>query len=187
MYYIDINLNQSYINVTCISFFAKIYCIISKEGNIMLEMLKNLFGKKQEQEYIPDPPGRTFNKVLTGRFFGCEDKNADEETIAKAKQEKIDQIKELELVPMFVRFTYKHTDENLSEEDKHPISAHVSFQKEVFAKNWNMVHITEISFIVDHSEFDEFERMAGVSLTKDFRDLTNTVFTGKDRRKQKRE
>ena len=150
-------------------------------------MLKNLFGKKTE-EYIQDPPGRTFNRVLTGRYFGCEDKNADEETIANAKQEKIDQIQELELTPKFVRYTYKNaTDDETVEEERSPVSAHVSFQKEVFAQKWNMVHITEISFTVYSEEFEEFEKMAGVSLSKDFRDLTETKFTGKDRRKEKRE
>lgn len=153
----------------------------------MIEMLKNLFSKKQE-EYVPDPPGRTFNRVLTGRFFGCEDKNADEETISQAKQDKIDQIKELELKPMFVRFTYEDApDDTVADEDRHPISAHVAFQKEVFAEKWNMVHVTEISFTVDSTEFDEFEKMAGVSLKDDFRDLTNTKFAGKDRRKEIRE
>ncbi|HEY9129807.1 MAG TPA: hypothetical protein VIN02_08225 [Sulfurovum sp.] len=151
----------------------------------MIEMLKNLFGRKKVEAYVPDPPGRTFNRVLTGRYFGCEDKNADEAAIAKAKQEKIDQIRELELVPMFVRFTYDDTQEE--EEDRYPASADVAFQKEVFAKNWNMVHVTEISFTVLSSDFEEFEEMAGVSLTQDFRDLTNTTFSGKDRRKQKRD
>jgi len=150
----------------------------------MIDKLKNLFGKKQE-EYVPDPPGRTFNRVLTGRYFGCEDKNADDETIAKAKQEKIDQIKELELLPKFVRFTYENSKSDESEE-KHPVSAHVAFQKEVFAQNWNMVHITEISFTVYSSEFEEFEQMAGVSLTEDFRDLTSSNYNGKERRKEKR-
>ena len=156
-----------------------------KEGSLMIEMLKNLFGRKKVEAYVPDPPGRTFNRVLTGRYFGCEDKNADEAAIAKAKQEKIDQIRELELVPMFVRFTYDDTQEE--EEDMQPTSADVSFQKEVFAKNWNMVHVTEISFTVLSSDFAEFEEMSGVSLTQDFRDLTNTTFSGKDRRKQKRD
>ena len=171
--------------MTYISFLLKIYCIISKEGSLMIEMLKNLFGKRQE-EYVPDPPGRTFNRVLTGRYFGCEDKNADETTIAKAKQEKIDQIHELELLPKFVRFTYKDTKKDETQEEKHPISVHVAFQKEVFAEKWNMIHITEISFTVYHSDFDEFEKMAGVSLTEDFRNLTSTTFNGRDRRKEKR-
>ena len=150
-------------------------------------MLYNLFGKKPE-EYVPDPPGRTFNRVLTGRYFGCEDENADEETIANAKQDKIDQIQELELTPKFVRYTYENTThDETREEHRRPISAHVAFQKEVFAQKWNMVHITEISFTVYSEEFEEFEKMAGVSLSNDFRDLTKTKFTGKDRRKEKRE
>lgn len=154
----------------------------------MIEMLKNLFGKKQEAEHIPNPPGRTFNRVLTGRYFGCENANADESAIAEAKQEKIDQIKELELLPMFVRYTYKDVNKNnIQEEEKHPISANVSFQKEVFAKKWNMVHVTEISFTIFYDDFEEFEEMSGVSLADDFRDLSSTTFNGKDRRKEKRQ
>ena len=153
----------------------------------MIEMLKNLFGKKKEVEYVPDPPGRTFNRVLTGRYFGCEDINADETTIAKAKQEKIDQINELELVPMFVRYTYKDTNKEESHtEENQPLSAHVACQKEVFAEKWNMVHVTEISFTVYYADFDEFEKMSGVSLTEDFRNLSSTTFNGKDRRKEHR-
>lgn len=153
----------------------------------MIEKLKNLFGRKKQEEYVPDPPGRTFNRVLTGRYFGCEDKNADETSIAKAKQEKIDQIIEHELIPMFVRYTYEDGHEDGPEIEKHPTSAHVAFQKEVFAENWNMVHVTEISFTVLSEDFDEFEKMAGVSLTDDFRDLTNTTFSGKDRRQKSRD
>lgn len=153
----------------------------------MIEKLKNLFGRKKEEEYVPDPPGRTFNRVLTGRYFGCEDKNADETSIAKAKQEKIDQINEHELIPMFVRFTYENSKADETEAEKHPISAHVAFQKEVFAENWNMIHVTEISFIVLSEDFDEFEKMAGVSLADDFRDLTHTTFSGKDRRQKSRD
>ena len=146
----------------------------------MIEMLKNLFSKKKEEEIIPDPPGRTFKRILTGRHFGCEDVNADESSNAKAKQDKIDQIKELELLPMFLRYTYK-------DERKHPVSVHVAFQKEVFAEKWNMIHITEISFTVFDADFDEFETMSGVSLTDDFRNLSSTTFNGKDRRKEQRE
>ena len=154
----------------------------------MIEMLKNLFDNKREEEYVPAPPGRTFNRVLTGRYFGCEDVNADEDSIAKAKQEKIGQINELELVPMFVKYTYKDTNKKESHtEENHPMSAHVAFQKEVFAEKWNMVHVTEISFTVYYADFDEFEKMSGVSLTDDFRDLSSTTFNGKDRRKEKRD
>lgn len=150
--------------------------------NDMIKTLKNLFIQKKEKEYVPSPPGRTFNSILTGRYFGCEDKNADDITIAEAKKEKIDQIKELGLVPKFVRFSY---DAAKLEED-HPVSAHVAFQKEVFAENWNMVHVTELSFTVLHDDFEEFETMSGVSLTNDFKDLTSITFSGKDRRKKKR-
>ena len=146
----------------------------------MIEMLKNLFGNKREEEYVPAPPGRTFNRVLTGRYFGCEDVNADEDSIAKAKQDKIDQIKELELLPMFLRYTYE-------DKENYPVSVHVSFQKEVFAEKWNMIHITEISFTVYYADFDEFEKISGVSLADDFRNLSATTFNGKDRRKEKRD
>ncbi len=153
----------------------------------MIEMLKKLFGKKKEQADIPDPPGRTFNKVLTGRYFGLEDINADEDAIAKAKQEMIDQIKELELLPMFLRYSYESKKrKEMGSEENHPASVYVAFQKEVFAKNWNMVHVTEISFTVLYADFEEFEQMAGVSLSDDFRDLTSTTYNGEERRKDKR-
>ncbi|MCO4845524.1 MAG: hypothetical protein KC427_05845 [Sulfurovum sp.] len=153
----------------------------------MIEMLKNLFGKKKE-EVIPDPPGRTFKRILTGRYFGCEDVNADEDSIAKAKQDKIDQIKELELVPMFLRYTYEDKNKRETEDEKsHPVSVDVAFQKEVFAEKWNMIHITEISFTVYYADFNEFEKMSGVSLSNDFRNLSTTTFNGRDRRKEHRE
>ena len=63
-------------------------------------------------------------------------------------------------------------------------------KKEVLAKKWNMVHVTEISFIVHYLDFEEFEKMSGVNLNDDFRDLTsetkNTSYKGKERRKEKR-
>ena len=121
---------------------------------------------------------------MTGRYFGCEAKNADEEAHTKAKQEKIEQIHELELLPMFVRFSYE--DSTSDQTENSPVSAYVAFQKEVFAENWNMVHVTEISFTVNSSDFEEFEKMAGVSLTKDFRDLTSTSYNGSERRKERR-
>lgn len=146
-------------------------------------MLKKLFGKKNEQTDIPNPPGRTFNRVLTGRVFGLEDINADKNAIAKAKHEMIEQIKELELQPMFLRYSYE-SQKNI--EIDSPASVHVAFQKEVFAEKWNMVHVTEISFTVLYADFEEFEQMAGVSLRNDFRDLTSTTFNGEERRKEKR-
>lgn len=149
----------------------------------MIKTLKNLFIKNKEKEYVPSPPGRTFNRVLTGRYFGCEDKNADDITIAEAKKEKIEQIRELELKPMFVRFSY----DTAHPENNQPVSAHVAFQKEVYAENWNMVHVTELSFTVLDSDFEEFETMAGVSLKDDFQDLTSVTYTGEERRKEQRD
>lgn len=155
----------------------------------MIGLLKNVFVKKKEKEYVPDPPGRTFKRILTGRCFGCENKNANEDNIAKAKQKKIDQIQELELLPMFIKYTY---EDNKEEGDEKKISsAHVAFQKEVLDEKWNMVHITEISFTVDSTEFDEFEKMSGISLNKDFRNLTpngnEPIYQGEERRKEGRE
>lgn len=150
-------------------------------------MLKKLFGKKKKQTDVPSPPGRTFNRVLTGRYFGLEDVNADKNAIAKAKQEKIDQIKELELLPVFLRYSYESKNKKDIDNDKnHPASVDVAFQKEIFAENWNMVHVTEISFTVLYDDFEEFEQMAGVSLSDDFRDLTSTTFNGEERRKETR-
>ena len=164
----------------------------------MLEIFKNLFGKKKEKEYVPDPPGRTFNRVLTGKYFGCEDVTTEESLVAEAKQKKIDQITELGLLPMFTRYSYEDTSKNKREtqvKEDHPdievSSVHVVFQKEVPAEKQNMVHVTEISFTVNRSDFDEFEQMSGVSLSDDFRDLSSdensAVFNGKERRKKKRE
>jgi len=155
----------------------------------MIKLLKNVFAKKKEKEYVPDPPGRTFKRILTGRCFGCENINASEDNIAKAKQSKIDQIQELELLPVFIKYSYKDTKEEGN--DKKISSAHVAFQKEVLDEKWKMVHVTEISFTIDYSEFDEFEQMSGVSLHKDFRDLTpqanEATYQGKERRKERRE
>lgn len=155
----------------------------------LIKIVKNIFSKKNKKEYTPDPPGRTFKRILTGRYFGCEDITADASKIAQAKQEKIDQIRELELIPMFIRFTYETTQ--VEAHDKKVLSAHVAFQKEVLAKKWNMIHVTEISFTIKHDDFDEFEQMSGVSLTKDFRDLTSNsdtpAYQGEERRKNRRE
>jgi len=151
----------------------------------MIELFKTLFGKKKKKE-ISTPPGRTFNRILTGRYFGCEDVNADKIDIAKAKQEKIDKIKELGLTPMYIKYAYKDTNEKDSQtKENYPISACVAFQKEVFAEKWNMVHVTEISFTLFKADFKEFEKMSGVSL-EDFRDLSSSEFNGTDRRKEKR-
>ncbi len=162
----------------------------------MLEIFKNLFGKKKEEEYVPDPPGRTFKRILTGKYFGCANLNADKISITKAKQRKIDQIAELELIPMFIRYSYKDTYKRRArkgEDRSEPevSSVHVVFQKEVFAEKWYMTHVTEISFTVNRFDFEEFEKMSGVSLNDDFRDLSSegnpAAFKGKERRKEKRD
>ncbi len=157
----------------------------------MIEMFKNLFGRKKEKEYVPDPPGRTFKRIDTGKYFGCEDKNTDENQILKAKQRKLDQITELGLIPMFLRYSYRNTGKDKKESGPEVTSAHVVFQKEVTAEKWNMTHVTEISFTIEYSDFDEFEKMSGVSLDNDFRNLTsnnNTVpYNREERRKKKRE
>lgn len=44
----------------------------------MIKTLKNLLVNKKKKEVLPDPPGRTFKRVLTGRYFGGENKNADD-------------------------------------------------------------------------------------------------------------
>lgn len=142
----------------------------------MIKKIKKLFGT-QKEEVVSDPPGRTFKKVLTGDFFDGGKKDADAVTIAKSKQDKIDQIEALELLPKFVRFIY---------EKEELVSAHVAFQKEVFARKWNMVHVTEISFTVEASDFDEFEKMAGVSVKNDFKDLTEVHYKGEERRQTER-
>ena len=162
----------------------------------MIEILKNLFGIKNKKEDLADPPGRTFKRIETGRYFGCENVNADENNVMNAKQRKIDQIIQLELIPMFIRYSHEDTNKRITQEEENKLtteisSVHVTFQKEVFAEKWNMVHVTEISFIVNRSDFNEFEKISGVSLSDDFRDLTSTenatAFKGKERRKKKRD
>ena len=147
----------------------------------MINIFKRLLGVEEEKEVVADPPGRTFKRILTGDYFGCEKNETDTSKIAQAKQSKIDQIKELELLPMFIRYT--HMQDSVA-------SAHVAFQKEVHNKKWNMIHITEISFTLYPDDFDEFEKMSGVRLSEDFRDLTtytnDDAYKGEERRKEKR-
>lgn len=149
----------------------------------MLELLKKLFGKKEVKEYTPDPPGRTFKRVPMSKYFEGQYDQEEIENIAKAKQSKIDQIKELELEPKFLRYSKKSNSDEIT-------SVHVVFQKELLDEKWNMIHVTEISFSVLLKDFEEFEAMAGVNLQEDFRDLTainNDTYEGKEKRKKKRE
>lgn len=150
----------------------------------MTKLIKKLFGRKEEKEFIPDPPGRTFKRVPTSRYFEGEYPPEETESITKAKESKIKQIKTLELLPKFIRYRFKDN------ENKEKSAAYVIFQKEIFDEKWNMVHVTEVSFCVKSKDFREFEEMAGVSLHHDFKDLTqinNETYEGEERRKEKRE
>lgn len=150
----------------------------------MIGLIKKLFGTQKEEEFIPDPPGRTFKRVPTSKYFEGEYPPEETANIAKAKQNKIDQIKTLELLPKFLRYKFNAND------TQETAAAYVVFQKEVFDEKWHMVHVTEVSFWVKATEFREFEEMAGVSLRNDFRDLTqinNETYRGDERRKEKRE
>ena len=143
----------------------------------MIKKLKKVFSKNKKEPLPSDPPGRTFKKVLVGEYFLCEKEDVDQDFIAKSKQEKIDKIRILELEPKFIRFAHKNGE---------LLSAHVSFQKEVFAKKWNMIHITDLSFTVRASHFEEFETMSGVNLKDDFKDLSEVQYGGEERRSEKR-
>ena len=148
----------------------------------MIQLFKSLLGRKEEKEVVSNPPGRTFKRIITGDYFGCEKNETDTHKITQAKQNKVDQIHKLELVPMFIRYSYIESSVD---------SVHVTFQKEVHNKKWNMTHVTEISFTVYQTEFKEFEQMSGVRLSEDFKDLTayekDDDYKGVERRKGKRE
>jgi len=148
----------------------------------MFNILNKLFPIKNEPKILVNPPGKTFKKILTGEYFGCKDGVTDKVKIAKAKKDKINLIKDNELLPMYIRYSYKN--DSIS-------SAYVVFQKEIHAKKWNMLHVTELSFIIRFSNFDEFEKMSGFKLSKDFRDLTssgnNDDYKSNGRRKEKRD
>ena len=149
-------------------------------------MLKNIFSNNKVKEFIPDSPGRTFKRIDTGSYFGCEKSVIDEERIQKSKQKKIKQILELGLKPKFIRYRHKNSSEKLEIK-----SACLVFQKEELAKKWNMIHVVEISFILNAEDFSEFEEMSGFILSKDFTDLTLndgfSLYEGAERRKETRE
>jgi hypothetical protein len=153
----------------------------------MIAWLKRLF-TDQEAEREAEKPGRTFKRLLTGDYFGLQNPEAAEEEKSAAKEEKIRKIRSLELKPVFLRYALKKT--SLSDTEPRIVAAHVAFQSEVLDEKWNMVHVTEISFIVPKEEFAEFEAMAGVSLQEDFRDLTEyhgtKRYVGKERRQKPR-
>jgi hypothetical protein len=151
----------------------------------MIKKIQEIFAKKKKEVLVEDPPGRTFKRVLTGDYFSCEKEGVDQKFIEISKQDKIDQIKTFELTPKFVRFSYEKNS-FADVEDQKPLFAHVTFQKEVFAKKWNMLHVTEIAFTVRAANFEEFEEMAEVNLKTDFKDLTEVQYRGEERRDDKR-
>jgi hypothetical protein len=151
----------------------------------MIQLLKKIFGFKEESKNEEEAPGRTFRRILTGDYFGLRNPDATPEMVQQAKQEKIEQIRELGLKPMFLRYARKKTQDGETEEIE---AAHVVFQKEEYDEKLHMIHVTEISFIVSKEEFDEFEKMAEVSLSEDFRDLyhADKAYKGEERRKSPR-
>jgi hypothetical protein len=144
-----------------------------------------LFKTRHKNISNATPPGRTFKRVLTGEYFGYKQySDKDPQSCLKEKQNKINKIRELNLTPKYIRYTYQKSSDG-SQFIKH---AYVSFQKEVLAEKWNMLHVTEISFIVYAYDFQEFEEMANVSLEHDFQilDSQNQPYKGKERRKKPR-
>ena len=153
----------------------------------MFGLLKRLFANNEENKEEEEKPGRTFKRVLTGDYFGLRNPDADTEAVQRAKEDKIRQIEELGLKPVYLRYRLrKEAGETPQKEDIE--AAYVAFQKEEYDPKLNMVHVTEISFIVSKDEFTEFEAMAGVSLENDFRNLYDNAkpYEGVDRRKKPR-
>jgi len=148
----------------------------------MLEFFKKIFASKEKKTVESEPPGRTFNRIITSKYFGCEEENidADTEHITAMKQSKIDQINKFGLKPKFLRYTY-------SKDSKEIESAYVVFQKETSSQRGNMIHVTELAFTVKCHNFEELEKMANISLENDFRNLTDYQYTGDERRKEHRE
>jgi hypothetical protein len=151
----------------------------------MLEIFKRLFSKPQEEEVKEDEPGRTFNKILTGKYYGLGDNNADKSLILELKDKKITQIKDLELEPKFARYLYAQNTEDYNPSEA--IAIQVSFQKERYSRKRQMIHVSEMSFIVKAEDFVEFEEKLDINLSSDFRLLAHeNTFSGKERRKEKR-
>lgn len=134
-------------------------------------------GKKEIKVIQGTPPGRTFKRILTGEYFGYKDIHIDASKQQKAKEKILDQINELELNPMYIHYNYNNSIIS---------HAHIVFQKEILAKKWNMLHVTEISFLLYASDFKQFEEMSQLNLNDDFTNLTpitNSTYIVKERRK----
>ncbi len=153
----------------------------------MLGLLKRFFGKREEHEKEEEVPGRTFKRILTGDYFGLYNPDADEDAVQQAKEDKIRQIEALGLKPVYLRYRLKR-GAGASRQKEDIEAAYVAFQKEEYDPKLNMVHVTEISFIVFRDEFEQFETMAGVSLEEDFRHLYDDgkPYKGVERRRKPR-
>ena len=138
---------------------------------------------REERVAEPEKPGRTFNKILTSKYFGGDEHETDPQEIQKAKRHKIAQIESAELTPKFLRYSYEEGD---LEEEKID-SVYIAYQKEVSSQRGNMIHVTELAFTVKAEDFAEFQSMAHVDFEKDFRDLTHHQYKGEERRKKARE
>ncbi len=152
----------------------------------MLKIFKELFSRpKEEQQDELQQQGRTFNRILTSKYFGLEDNKADKTLIAELKEKKIQQIKELELKPKFARYIYENEVDDYTTEK--PIAIQVSFQKERYSRKRQMLHVSEMSFIVKSEDFDEFEKKLDINLVNDFKHLApENTFKGIERRKEQR-
>ena len=153
----------------------------------MLEVLKRFFGKREEHKKEEEVPGRTFKRILTGDYFGLCNPDADASAVQEAKEEKIRQIEALGLKPVYLRYRLRR-GAGASRQKEDIEAAYVAFQKEEYDPKLNMVHVTEISFIVPKEEFAQFEAMAGVSLEEDFRHLYDDgkPYAGVERRRKPR-
>ena len=163
-------------------------CIISLKvfkGNVlMLERLKKLFSAPKEEE-PKESVGRTFNRILTSKYFGLENDDADRALALELKKKKVDQIKALGLTPKFARYLYEKELESYTNEQ--PIALQVSFQKERYSQKRQMLHVSEMAFIVKLENFKEFEKMFNLSIEKDFIHLApEGSYQGEERRKTTR-
>ena len=139
----------------------------------MFNIFKKLFLKQEGTK--EEPPGRTFNQIITSQYFDPDEAASGTEK----KQGKIEQIAAYGLHPKFLRYRY-------GEDSREIESAYVVFQKETTSRGGSMVHVSELAFTVKSNDFKTFETLAGVSLEKDFRDLTHYLYTGEERRKESR-
>jgi len=145
----------------------------------MFSWFKNIFISSPSHTK-ETPPGRTFKRILTNEYFGLANTVTNPKLQKEAQERKITQINEHNLLPIYVTYHYEH---------KKIIAAKVAFQKEEHAKKWNMIHITEISFLLYLEDFKDFEVMTKTNLKENFIDVTpeHIDYEGIERRKNVRD